>query len=67
MLSIRWSWAQHSDDQGRPDLDQQGIPGGAVKNLDLQVLLDPFEKEFDLPAAAIEVSNLRGRQVQAVG
>ena len=54
-------------DQGGPDLDQHGILGSAVKGLDLQVLLDPLEKEFDLPAAAVEFGYLQGRQVQAVG
>jgi hypothetical protein len=34
-------------------LDEHGILGGAVKGLDFQVLL-PFEKEFNLPTAAVE-------------
>jgi hypothetical protein len=54
-------------DQGGPDLDQHGILGGSVKGLNFQVLLDPLEKEFDLPAAAVEFGHLQGRQVQAVG
>ena len=33
-------------DQGGPDLDEHGILGSAVKGLDLQVLLDPLEKEL---------------------
>jgi hypothetical protein len=36
-------------DQGSPDLDQYGIFGGAIEGGDFQVLLDPLEKEFDLP------------------
>jgi hypothetical protein len=54
-------------DQGSPDLDEHSILGSAVKGFDLQVLLDPLEKEFDLPAAAVEFGYLQGRQVQAVG
>ena len=54
-------------DQGGPYLDEHGIFGGSVKDLDLQVLLDPLEKEFYLPAAAIKFGYLQGGQVQAVG
>ena len=54
-------------DQSGPDLDEHGILGGAVKGLDLQVLLDPLEKEFNLPAAAVKFGYLHGGQVQAVG
>jgi hypothetical protein len=58
---------QQVSDQGSPDLDQHRILGGPVKGLNFQVLLDPLEKEFYLPAAAVELSYLQGRQVQAVG
>ena len=54
-------------DQGGPDLDEHGILGGAIKCLDFQVLLDPFEEEFDLSAAAIKLGHLQGRQILAVG
>ncbi len=54
-------------DQGGPDLDQHGILRGAIKGFDFQVLLDPLEKEFDLPVAALEFGHLQGGQVQAVG
>ena len=53
--------------QGGPDLDEHGILGGAVKGLDFQTLLDPLEKEFDLPVAAVEFGHLESGQVQAVG
>ena len=32
-----------------------GVLGGAVEGFDTQVLLHPFEEQFDLPAAAIEL------------
>jgi hypothetical protein len=54
-------------DQGGPDLDEHGILRGSVKGLDLQVLLDPLEKEFYLPAAAIKFGYFQGGQVQGVG
>ena len=47
-------------DQGGPDLDKHGILGSAVKGLDLQVLFDPFEKEFNLPTAAVKFGHLQG-------
>jgi hypothetical protein len=53
-------------DQGGPDLDQHGILGSSVKGLNFQALLDPFEKDFNLPAGAIKLGHLQGRQVQMV-
>jgi hypothetical protein len=57
---------QQIRDQGSPDLDEDGVLGGAVKGLDFQVLFDPLKKELDLPAAAVEFGHLQGGQVQAV-
>lgn len=52
-------------------LDHTGIifrrQTGGDESLDFQVLLDPLEKKFGLPAAAIELSHLKRRQVKAVG
>ena len=39
---------------GDPDLCFHGVGRGAIKGLDPQMLFDPFEKQFDLPARAIE-------------
>lgn len=47
-------------DQGGPDLNEHGIPASAVEGLDFRILLDPLEKEFDLPAAAIKLGYLPG-------
>ena len=43
------------DGDGNPDLCLDRILGGAEEGLDPQVLFDPFEKQFDLPAATIQV------------
>jgi hypothetical protein len=51
-------YQQQICDQGGPDLDEDGILGGPVKVLNFQVLLDSLEKEFDLPAAAVELGHL---------
>ena len=45
------------DGDGAPDLGAHGVGRRAVKGLDAQMLLDPFEEEFDLPATTIELSN----------
>jgi len=39
----------------------------AKERFDFQVLLDPFEKEFDLPAFLVEISDGLGIQVIGIG
>ena len=58
---------QDIDRHGDPDLCLHGIFGGAIEALDAQVLLDPFEEQLHLPAAAIEVADGHGRQGEMVG
>ncbi len=52
---------QNGDEQvngdGAPDLGAHRIGRRAVKGFDAQMLLDPFEEEFDLPASAIELGD----------
>jgi hypothetical protein len=48
------------DGDGDPDLDPHRVRGSAIEGFDAQMLFDPFEEQFDLPAAAVE---LRDRQV----
>ena len=50
-----------------PNLGLHGVRGGAVEAFDAEVLLDPFEEEFDPPAGAIEVGDGEGGQVEVVG
>ena len=52
---------------GNPDLSFDCILGGAIKGLDPEMLLDPFEKQLHLPAAAIKICNRDGRQDKIVG
>jgi hypothetical protein len=40
--------------------------GCPVEYLGFQVLLDPFEEDFDLPTVTIQLRHLRNRQAQAV-
>lgn len=39
---------------GDPDLSFDGVLRGAVKGFDAQVLLDPFEEQFDMPATTVQ-------------
>ena len=40
---------------------------GTEEDFDTKMLLDPFEKQFDLPPAAIEIGDGDGRQREIVG
>ena len=58
---------QHVSADCNPDLRLDRILVGAIKRLDSQVLLDPFEKQFDLPALAVQVCNQLGLESEVVG
>jgi hypothetical protein len=40
---------------------------GTIEGLDYQMLLDPFEKQFDLPSAFVEIGNGLCREGKVVG
>src|ERR1700738_2810644 len=52
---------------GNPDLRLHGGLGRAIKGLDAQMLLDPFEEKFHLPAALVQFSNRQRVQDKVVG
>ena len=52
---------------GDPDLRLHRILAGAQKRLDTQVLLDPFEEQFDLPALPVQLCDQFGSQGKIVG
>ena len=62
---------QNGDEQingdGAPDLGAHGIGAGAIKGFDAEMLLDPFEEQFDLPASPIQVGNGQRRHGEVVG
>jgi hypothetical protein len=62
---------QNGDEQvngdGAPDLGAHGVRAGAIKGFDAQMLLEPFEEQFDLPAAMIELDDGQSRQGEVVG
>lgn len=50
-----------------PDLGAHGVVTGAVEGFDSEVLLDPFEEKFDLPAALVDGCNRQRRKFEIVG
>jgi len=58
---------QHVGADCDPDLRLDRVLVGAIKRLDAQVLLDPFEKQFDLPALSIQVRYQLGFECEVVG
>ena len=55
------------DADGDPNLSTDGILAGAIKRFDAQVLLDPFEEEFHLPASFVKLRNEGSRECEVVG
>ena len=49
-----------------PDLSANGIGRRAVESVDSQMLFDPFEKQFDLPTALVELRDQERRQHKVV-
>lgn len=48
-------------------MGQQGVSGGADKTFNLELLLDGFEEEFDLPAVFVDLSDGFGRPGKVIG
>ena len=58
---------KHVDRDGDPYLGLYRILGGAVECLYPEMLLDPFEKELDVPPTAVEIGNGPAGQSKIVG
>jgi len=58
---------QEHGDQGCPNLDAQGVFADAHETFNLEVLLEGFEEEFDLPAGTIDFGQRCSAKVQMVG
>ena len=62
---------QNCDEQigahGSPDLNAHGVGRIADKMMDAEVLFDPAEEQFDLPAGAIQLGDLEGRGGEQIG
>ena len=57
---------QYVDADGGPDLGLDSVRRRTVESLDSQVLFDPLEEEFDLPATLVELRDGQRRQVEVV-
>ncbi len=51
------SLLRNDDANGYTDLRIDRILGGSIEGLDVQMLLDPFEEQFNLPALAVQFCN----------
>ena len=40
-----------------PDLGAHGVGTGAAEGFDVEMLLEPFEEQFNLPATAIQLGD----------
>ena len=58
---------QDVNGEGDPHLNLDSVLRGAVKSLDAQVLFDPAEEQFHLPALTIELGDGQGGQEKIVG
>lgn len=57
---------QHIDRDRNPDWGLHGVLRGAEEAVDSQMLFDPSEQEFDLPARPVERGKGQGRQLPRV-
>ena len=58
---------EHASGDGDPDLGLDRVLRGAEERLDPQMLLDPFEEQFDLPPLTVELGDRQCRQGEVVG
>lgn len=58
---------EHVSANRYPYLRFDGVLAGAKERLDSQVLLDPFEEQFDLPALAVKIADQLGFEGEVVG
>ena len=54
-------------DHRDPYLREYGILGSAEERLDLEMLLDPFEEELDLPAVFVDEGDIESGKLEVVG
>lgn len=58
---------QNVDADGNPDLGLHGVGRCAKEAFDMQILLDPFEEQFDLPTTLVQRGDGQCRQGEIVG
>src|SRR6266511_5104339 len=65
--SIVQQLEQQIGNDGGSNLKPDGVGRAAMKVADFQVLFDPAEKQFDLPAGLVEIGNGLCRTIEIVG
>ena len=58
---------QKINDHSDPDLGEHGVGSRTEEPLDLGVLLDAFEEQFDLPAGFVNIRDRSSRELEVVG
>jgi hypothetical protein len=67
MQTLFYNGDQNIGGYGDPYLCFDGILGSAEKSLDAKVLFDPFEEEFHLPTAFVNIADSQGWKRGVVG
>lgn len=52
---------------GNPNLGFDGVLRGAVKGFDAQMLFDPFEEQFDMPATTVQFGDDVSGKSEVIG
>jgi hypothetical protein len=55
------------DTEGDPELRKDSIGCCAEKSFDLEILLDPFEEQFDFPSFLVHLSDGGGVEIKGIG
>ena len=58
---------QKAGDEGCPNLNTESIFGGTDESFDFEVLLEGFEKDFDLPAFFVNAGDGTCGELHVVG
>jgi hypothetical protein len=58
---------EHIDGYSDPDLGLHCVLGGAIECFDSEMLLDPFEEQFDLPSALVQLCDGQSGHDEVVG
>ena len=66
-LAVLQQMNQHVHDHRDPQLGLDRVGGRAEKRLDVQVLLHPFEQQFDFPTLAIQERDRQRIERQMIG
>src|SRR3954447_17889967 len=63
----RGEQGQEMDEDGEPDGELDGVLGVAEQAREMEVALEPAQEELDLPAPEVDLDDLGGGEVPAIG